>query len=67
RRSLFYRIKTTELLSFPQLSIHELYFYTCGAYQLKQAPGYYADHINENGDFELQIASISCTINCRDY
>ncbi|KOC71377.1 hypothetical protein WH47_02422 [Habropoda laboriosa] len=32
-------------LSLNYLSVNYMYSYTYGAYQLKQAPGYYTDHI----------------------
>ena len=67
RRSQFIRIEATTLDFFPELSDRDLRVYTCGTYQLKQAPHYYADHINENGDFEFTIANTTSVIDYQKY
>gem|GEM_PF-2279954 len=67
RRSHFQRIEVAALDFFPELSLNDLSLYSSGSYQIKQAPAYYADHLNEEGDFEFQIAKASSAINYRKY
>lgn len=67
KRSHFERLEIANLEYFPNLILNNLYIYICGTYQLKQAASHCADHINENGDFEFQIAKTSFFIDYQRY
>ena len=60
-------MEVTELEFFPRLTYTDLCLYACGTYQMKQTPGYYADHINDSGDFEFQVAVPSYNIDFQKY
>lgn len=42
---------------FPRMNNEGICLSPWSTYKIKQAPGYYADDINESGDFEFQIAT----------
>ena len=67
RRSSFKRIESTSFDEFPRLENQDLEFYGCGTYQLKMAPYYYSDHINEDGDFEFFVSKENLKINYESY
>lgn len=67
RTSNFRRIETSQIDFFPTLDISQLQLYTCGTYQIKVAHSYYADHINEIGDFEFEVAKETTTIDYPAY
>ncbi|XP_015790323.1 uncharacterized protein LOC107367154 [Tetranychus urticae] len=41
--------------SFPVLTLNQLMHFTLGSYQIKQAYGYYAEHVSSNGGFFIQV------------
>jgi len=65
--SRFTRLESSVLDEFPRLEESDLKVYTCGTYALKIAHRYYADHLNENGDFEFQVAALDKPITFRKY
>ena len=43
------------LCEFPTLSLADLQLLALGTYQQKQARSYYAEHINPDGSYEVQL------------
>jgi hypothetical protein len=43
------------LAEFPILTENDLYFIACGTYQRRLASTYYAEHVKEDVDFEIQV------------
>lgn len=67
RKSWFQKIELASLEDFPRLEIDDLRLYACGSYQVKMAPFYYADHVNESGDFEFCIAKDTYHLDYQHY
>ena len=42
-------------IDFPKLDLEYLETITCGSYQIKLAPGYIADHLSEDGKYEISV------------
>ena len=42
-------------IDFPKLDLEYLETITCGSYQIKLAPGYIADHLSEDGEYEISV------------
>ncbi|CAF1496663.1 unnamed protein product, partial [Didymodactylos carnosus] len=43
-------------IDFPQLSLEYLRPFTCGSYQLKESKAYAKSHLDENGDFDVELS-----------
>jgi hypothetical protein len=43
------------LVEFPILTENDLYFITYGTYQRRLGSSYYAEHVKEDADFEIQV------------
>ncbi|CAF1234849.1 unnamed protein product, partial [Didymodactylos carnosus] len=43
-------------IDFPQLSLEYLRHFTCGSYQLKQSKANAKSHLDENGDFDVELS-----------
>ncbi|CAF1089636.1 unnamed protein product [Didymodactylos carnosus] len=43
-------------IDFPQLSLEYLRHFTCDSYQLKQSKAYSKSHLDENGDFDVELS-----------
>ena len=55
KRVIWETIEETSLMDFPRLTIDDLRRITIGVYQLKQAASYTREHIDEDGNYMLQV------------
>lgn len=55
KRSDYKSLESADIMDFPQLTLDDLRTITMGIYQLKQAPCYTKDHLNEDGQYELLV------------
>ena len=67
KTAMFKNIEEMQLERFPKLDFEQITTYVCGTYQLRMASSYYAEHINEHGDFKVEIAVESSPINYAKY
>lgn len=55
KRVIWETIEATSLVDFPRLTINDLRRITIGVYQLKQAASYTREHIDDDGNYMLQV------------
>lgn len=60
RRRAQFRVMTAEMeefSDFPRLDERELFLFSLGVYQIKQARSYYGEHILDNGSFTIELSN----------
>ena len=67
KRSIFEKMNSDMVPDFPKLTWTILYLICLGTYQIKQAISYYAEHINENGKYKLQVCRENDSIDFNKY
>jgi len=55
KRVIWENIVATSLVDFPRLTMNDLQRITIGVYQLKQATSYTREHIDDEGNYMLQV------------
>ena len=67
RKSYFRGIEVLEIDFFPRLDDSQLHLYTCNTYQINLARSYYADNLNQAGDFKFKLSAETIHIDYREY
>ena len=66
-KSYFRRIEVLKINLFPRLDDSHRHLYACGTYQIKISRNYYADNLNEAGDFECEVSAETIHSDYRKY
>lgn len=66
RRAAFVALNVDDdLLDFPILTLEDLRFLTRGVFQIKKAPAYAKEHLDEDGNFAVQMSRYDRNDNSR--